>query len=327
MILDLYITHWTEEYKIGQKAFRMLGLQRGVNWDEIRVTLVHDGSGPFPEQFFSGLPFEMRQICLEHGGIAKARNWCIDDSKADWIKWCDFDDMFSNVYSLRNIMHALEQDPPMDLLWFDMYGEDTETGRVVLSDARDPITVHQKVFRREFMIEHNLRFPEFLTWCEDSAMLAVLEMEIDHQRIGKIKAEAPLYCWIFRKGSLCNREDILFDNLKSFYLRHRYVQDEFKKRGHINEYTMMTVRVLADSCFSLTLAGVKEDTTEHEKEVWNYYQEHKEDLLRLRAHQVQEVIDAVNRENRGCDITVKSFLDWLQSLKEKYGEGAESCLS
>ena len=321
-LLDLYITHWNEEPEIWEKGIRMLALQRGINWDQIHVTIVHDGSKAFPPELFYGMPFVPDQACLEHGGIAAARNWCIDHGDGTWIKWCDCDDMFSNVYSLRNIMHALEQDPPMDLLWFDMYAEDADKNKVFLKNDRDQVTIHAKIFRRTFLQEHGIRFPEDLTWCEDSAMLAVVEMEIDHQRIGKITAEAPIYCWIARQGSLCNRPEIKFANLKSFFRRHCYVQEEFKKRGKIEAYTMMTARVLVDSCYTLTLAGLEEDTSEHEHAVWKYYQEHRNELLRLQAHQLQEVIDAVNRENDNCNITRDSFLAWLRELSRK--EGGES---
>ena len=48
MLLDLFITHWTEPWEVGKKNFDMLALQRLIDWSEIRITLVHDGTEAFP---------------------------------------------------------------------------------------------------------------------------------------------------------------------------------------------------------------------------------------------------------------------------------------
>lgn len=323
-LLDIYINHWTEDWEIGEKAFRMLALQRGVDWSRIRVTVVHDGSPAFPEAFFEGLPFEVRQVELMHGGIAKARNWCIDDGDGEWIKWCDWDDCFAGIYGLRDIVHVLETGKGYDLLWFDLLFEYMD-GRVFLRDKYDPVLVHGKVIRRSFLREHGIRFPEHLTWCEDSAMLAVCEMEIGKTRKGKIRSCAPIYAYICRNGSLCNRPEIRFDNRKSFYRRHRYVQDEMEKRGLETERRMMTLRTLADNMYTMEQAGLAEDMSAFGAETLKYYKAHKQDLAGITRDEFQFVLDAVNMENEGCNITRDGFLEWLRRLK--FYEGGDNCSS
>ena len=320
-LLDLFITHWTEPWEIGDTGMEMIRLQRCVDWSEIRVTLVHDGSEPFPYSAFENFPCEIRQVCLPHGGIAAARNWCIDNSMAEWIKWNDFDDAFSSVYSLRSIMDSLRKGQNFDLLWFDVYAE--ANGARYKKDERDPVVLHGKVFRRTFLQERGIRFKEDLTWCEDSAMLAIVEMEIDHSRIGKIVTDAPIYAWICREGSLCNRPEIKFDNLKSFFARHCYVQEEFKKRNLINEYHAMTARVLADSLYTLRYAGLTEDTSEHERQVYEYYRVHRKELTKLTKKLFMDILNAVNLENK-CSITREEFTEWLRELREKYEGGEEN---
>ena len=120
MLLDLYITHWNEPWEVGEKGFQILAMQRLVDWSQVRVTLVHDGSEKFPDEYFKGMPFEVHQVCLPHGGIAKARNWCIENGDGEWIKWNDFDDSFANIYALRDLMNVLPAEK-FDLLWFHMY--------------------------------------------------------------------------------------------------------------------------------------------------------------------------------------------------------------
>ena len=317
MLLDLFITHWTEPWEVGRNGFQILSLQRAVDWSQIRVTLVHDGTEPFPDEYFDEMPFTVNQFSIPHGGIAKARNWCIDHSEATWIKWCDFDDMFAGVYSVQQIMNVLNNDQ-FDLLWFDLLCDDH--GKVINRTERNPVFVHDKVFRRSFLLEKGIRFKEDLTWCEDSAFLALIEMDIDHQRIGKIKAQAPIYLYIVRDGSLCNRPEIKFANLKSFFKRHCYVAEEFKKRGLTVQYNTMCVRTMADSYYTLVKApDIEEDKTEFTAEVWKWYEDHLEAIGDCTRQDFDLVMKAVNRERfDGGVITAEEFIEWIK--KHERGE-------
>ena len=292
-------------------------MQRAVDWSQIRITLVHDGTEQFPDEYFDGMPFTVNQFSIPHGGIAKARNWCIDHSEATWIKWCDFDDMFAGVYSVQQIMNVLNNDQ-FDLLWFDLLCDDH--GKVINRTERNPVFVHDKVFRRNFLLDKGIRFKEDLTWCEDSAFLALIEMDIDHQRIGKIKAQAPIYLYIVRDGSLCNRPEIKFANLKSFFKRHCYVAEEFKKRGLTAQYNTMCVRTMADSYYTLVKApDIEEEKTEFAAEVWRWYEDHREAIGDCTRSDFDLVMRAVNRERYdGGEITGEEFIEWIK--KHERGE-------
>lgn len=312
MLLDLFITHWTEAWEIGEKAFQMLKMQIGVNWDEIRVTLVHDGTKQFPAEYFAGFPFVVNQVELTHRGIAAVRNWCMDNSEAEFIKWCDFDDTFANVFALKSIMDVLKGNDKYDLIWFDLLWY--MDGRVFKRTERNPVFIHDKVFRRRFLADHGIRFKEDLTWCEDSAFLAVVEMEIDHQRIGKIRCDSPIYLYICRQGSLCNRPEIKFKNLQSFFDRHCYVADEFLKRGMMDPYYTMCVRIMADSYYTLCRApGITDDKSVHEKRVFEWYADHREAFGSCRPEMIPEVMAAVNKEDYdGGYITYDQVIAWIR---------------
>ena len=291
----------------------MLSLQRAVDWSKVRITLVHDGTDPFPEENFEGMPFKVNQVTIPHGGIAKARNWCIDHSEAEWIKFCDFDDMFSGVYALQQMIDSLEKGQNYDLLWFELIFDDH--GKVTTRTHRDPVFVHNKVFRRTFLQEHGIRFQEHLTWCEDSAFMAVIEMEINHQRIGKIVVASPIYIYIVRDGSLCNRPEIRFKNLCSFFDRHCYVAEEFRKRGRYEEYCTMCARTMMDCYYTLVKApGITEDKSGLEKRVWEWYEANRSAVLDCKKVHFERVLKAVNRERYdGGAITGEEFVNWLKS--------------
>ena len=318
-MLDLFITHYNEPWDIGRKGFQMLACQRHVDWSEINITLVHDGTPVFPSECFANFPFTVKQVVLPHGGIAKVRNWCIENSTAKWIKWNDFDDTFFGMYSLYSIMNVLGSNA-FDLLWYDLMWDerDMETyngSGIHIRTERNPVFIHDKVFRRDFLVSHNIRFNEELIWCEDSAFLALIEMEIDTNRIGKIKCNYPIYTYICRKGSLCNRPEIKFENLKSFFKRHCYVADEFLKHNLIEQYNTMCVRVMADGHYTLCkVPGITADKSEHEANVWAWYEAHKEPFSKCTPEMFDMVIDAVNKECwEGGSITKDDVIKWINT--------------
>lgn len=317
MLLDLFITHWTEDWSVGEKGFRMLSMQREVDWSQIRITMVHDGTEPFPEKYFKGMPFTVNQVSVPHGGIAAARNWCIDHSEAEWIKWCDFDDMFEGVYSLKIIMDALNSDR-YDMIWFELLFDDH--GKIINRTNRDPVFVHNKVFRRSFLQRKNIRFNEELTWCEDSAFLAVVEMDIDKLRIHKIRSFIPIYVYIVRDGSLCNKPEIRFANLESFFRRHCYVAEEYRKRNRYDDYCQMCVRTIADSYYTLVKApGITEDKSGLEKRVWEWYRENRQAIRDCKRPQRELVMKAVNKERfDGGKITWEEIQEWIEGKEEAH---------
>ena len=75
MILDLIVPHYKEPWTLGKPFFDMLACQRGVNFNDFRVILVHDGTDTFPNAYFTGYPYEVVQCPIQHGGVSAARNY------------------------------------------------------------------------------------------------------------------------------------------------------------------------------------------------------------------------------------------------------------
>ena len=322
MLLDLFITHYNEPWEVGKKNFDVLAVQQCVDWDAVRITLVHDGTELFPDEYFAGYPYKVKQVSIPHGGIAAARNWCIDHSTATWIKWCDFDDMFASALALEELMNAMRHGQNLDMLWFELIMQ--KDGKWYRRKERDPVVLHGKAFRREFLISHNIRFPEHLTWCEDSAFLARLELEIDQKRIGEIQTIGPMYLYVVRDGSLCNRKEIWFGNRKSFFLRHQYVEDQLREHGKDEEAKIMSVRIMGDSYFTLheDKDVPRNEHEAHEKEVWEYYHTHQDCFLGVNDEGFNMALGAVNYENQS-NISKIQLLRWIQELRQKYEGGDE----
>ena len=312
-ILDIFITHWNEAWEIGKDMFGILALQRGINWDGIGVTIIHDGSDAFPEEYFSSCPFTVNQVCLPHGGVSAARNYAIDHSDAVWIKFCDFDDMFLEVYSILSIVYAIQNCTEFDMVWFPMIIDSKDTQFV--SDTLT-IFIHDKIFRTSFLNREHIRFNEDLTYSEDFAFTTMVEMIAGPNRIGKIQSNFPIYIYISREGSVVNRPDFWLKNKSGLFDAHVYIEAEIRKRGHWNKANMMVARTLAECLYVINSAPEDVDIDALVNRMKEYYRTHKGCLSGLNEDEWNAVIFATNAQNH-CDITIKDISEWMKGVDDE----------
>ena len=244
--LELIVPHYNEPFEDGQFFFDMLKLQRGCDFDDIRVTIIEDGGHWATDWVTAGLfkerypEFEVRADRIEHAGVSAARNHGIDIADAKWVMFCDFDDGFANVYALRNIQNALKTED-FDILNGEFY---TETKNVsgVLGDMtinkRRPenIYVHCRLFRLSWLREENLRFQEHMNFSEDSVFNTQANFRVKTERNGDIQCEAPLYVWRYREQSATTSDDVYKKDIKMSIERNKILLPEYMKYVGRSEY-------------------------------------------------------------------------------------------
>ena len=204
-MLDIVITHYQEPWETGRKLFWMLELQRCIDFNQIRVTVVNDGGNRLPDEELMKFTYPIEQLDIEHGGISKARNAGIDHATEPYIMFCDFDDTFTNIYALRDIMSVLPCD--YDMLWTQLLVEDYLDNKELLymtPDRQKFVFIHGKVYRLDFLLKERIRFNEEMSFQEDSLFNATITARTDFKRIGQIKAPSPPYVWIRRQNSVTN---------------------------------------------------------------------------------------------------------------------------
>ena len=204
-MLDIVITHYKEPWETGRKLFWMLDLQRGIDFGQIRVLVVNDGGHRLPEDELARLSYPVEQLDIEQGGVSKARNAGFDHGSEPFVMFCDFDDTFTNIYALRDVLSILPCD--YDMLWTQLLVEDYLDGREMLymtPDRQKFVFIHGKVYRRQYLADQRIRFNEDMCFQEDSLFNATITARTDFKRIGQIKAPSPPYVWIRRQNSVTN---------------------------------------------------------------------------------------------------------------------------
>ena len=242
MTLDLIVPHYDEPWETCKYLFDSIAMQRGVDFSNIKVIVVNDGDNcaidERHEEYFKNCPYCAIGHTMPHGGVSAARNKGLELSDADYVMFCDCDDGFLNNYGLHLVFSAMQEG--FDYLYSD-FVEETYTEKNIQTITRhksDLTFMHGKVYRREFLLEHNLLFDPDMTLHEDGYYNMLVYIVAKNK--GKLKhIETPFYLWCWNENSTVrkNKEDFVLktypDVMKTRIglceqLQHREYKEEFE---------------------------------------------------------------------------------------------------
>ena len=249
--LDLIVTHYKEPWEVGKKFFDMLALQRDINFDDVSVILVNDGEeNEFMGQWFRQYPYTINQISIPKGGVSKARNAGLDVATAEYVMFCDFDDMFLSALSLHLIFCGIEE-KKWDLIRGAFMEEtlDDEGGMHLVSHEDDTTFIHGKVIRRGFLVDNNIRFHDSLTIHEDG-YFNILVYSLSKEKDTKIKT--PIYLWTWNPNSVVRKvktDDYVLDTYEHLMKQRIALTDEFIRRNEAEATMLSVIKTVTDAYY------------------------------------------------------------------------------
>ena len=311
MMLDIIVTHYKEPWTVCKPFFDMLGCQRGVDFNDFRVLLIHDGTPEFPEEYFKDYPFNVSQYGIKHAGVSAARNHGLNMSDAKWVQFCDCDDTYTGIYALRAVMSHMDID--IDFMWSPFYVEYMPNNDLCVRVQENNIVwIHAKYFRRQWLIDNDLYFPVGIHYSEDSAFCAIANELLQPGRSGKIKADVPIYTWVYREDSVTVDPMNEVRNLTGFIDRNTYVVEEFKRRGI--PHTGMVARMFADAYWAFH--QVKRKFPDQEKRFTKIAKDYYDDLRMNESNIVYRILNSARGtfSTREMD-TSESFWQWVERIE------------
>lgn len=204
--LDIIVPHYKEPPELFFNMIRILDMQRGIQAGDVRVSIVHDGTG-FDATHPHLENMEIRELTVPHGGVSAARNAGLRASDAEWIMWCDFDDAFVSTTALWEYLSMARRRPEANLITGAFYQDrvlPNGSRHYYVHDGSDRVFIHGKMFRRKWLLDNDVWFDEKLTLHEDSYFMALARALLGSGEVAKIPY--PLYVWQHNPGSL-TRED------------------------------------------------------------------------------------------------------------------------
>lgn len=181
--LDIIIPQYKETEEIISPLLDSIEMQASISFKGIKVIIINDHSDTLlSDEFlksYKHLNIEYIQT-TENKGPGQARQLGIDHSNAEYVMFADADDrlfacnLFKEIYDLL----VKNKDKSIDII-YTRWIEELKQGDLVHHiphDNQDMTWLHGKAFRRQFLLDRNLRFNEKIKVHEDSYFNTITQM-------------------------------------------------------------------------------------------------------------------------------------------------------
>ena len=252
MKLQILIPQYKETDEIIKPLLDSIAIQQSVDFNEIGAIIVNDGSDVhLSKEFLDSYPFKIEYYLEEHRGVSGTRNSCLDHSTADYVMFCDADDMFYNACGLWIIFREIDSKEGFDSL-VSVFIEESripETNEITyVNHEMDSTFVHGKVHRRKYLINKNIRWNPDLTIHEDSYF------NIQCQNLSKnVKyCQTPFYLWKWRDDSVCRHDPkYILKTYSNMLDSNEALIREFIKRGMTDKAKFYVVFMIFDAYYTM----------------------------------------------------------------------------
>ena len=210
--LEILIPQYKETEAIIKPLLDSIELQQNVDLkNDVGVIIVNDGTDVhLSKEFLDNYTFDVQYHLGEHKGVSGTRNLCLQNSTAEYIMFCDADDMFVSNIALWFIFNEIENSHFDSLVSVFMEeGRHPQTKQVFYFErgkleagGYDGTFVHGKVHRRQYLIDNDIKWDESLTIHEDSYFNILCQSLSDKV----VYCPFAFYLWKWRDDSVCRHD-------------------------------------------------------------------------------------------------------------------------
>ena len=298
-LIDIIVTHYDEPWDVGKPFFDMIEHQRCVSNEEYTVILVQDGEEdalPWHE-LLSDYSFRTKIITIDHAGTAAARNAGLNAAKSQWVMFCDFDDMFNDLCSLRMILNNFPVDA-YDVVWGQYATEEKwNGGNKFLNTVKELVAANTdcKLYRREFLEENNIRFNTLVPFHYAYMFNAVVMTLTTPFRIAMITSDFYLYMKTLREDSMLNRWYNAIESVNTRFERDIVLADIFHMRGNDWEYRKRIAFIIFSEYYRVYDPDSEDPPVPSEKFI-EFYRAHRHILDKITPAELDVIKDEAETE-------------------------------
>lgn len=281
MKLQVLVPHYKETAEEIEPLLDSIAIQQNVDFKEIGVVMVYDGpeatelsESKWKEKY----PFEILHVRGPHEGVSATRNRALMSSSADYVMFCDADDMFCHVCGLYIILQEAKIGFDTLVSFFIEETRHPETKEpLYVNHEMDSTFVHGKVHRREYLIRNNILFNPKLTIHEDSYFNILAQNLTTNAKY----CATPFYLWKWRDSSVCRHDkDYILKTYNNMLDSNDALVDEFAARGHQDKAKFYICFMIFDAYYTLNKKEWKAKTNKEyrtavERRFAQYYTKHK----------------------------------------------------
>lgn len=322
MKLDILVPQYKETKEVIKPLLDSIALQQLVDFREIGVIIVNDGSDVLlDEEWLNSYPFKVTYYKNEHLGVSATRQKALDLSKADFVMFCDADDMFYNMCGLWIVFREMR-------LGFDsfvsVFVEETKNPQngehIFINREMDSTFVHGKVHRRGYLLEQNIKWNPALTIHEDSYFNILCQKLSPNVKY----CPTPFYLWKWRDESVCRSDfKYILKTYNNMLDSNTALVKEFLQRGRPQDAQFYATNMIYDAYFTMNKnEWINQENKEYrdatEKRFAQYYKDHKvlfEALpIGIKAQILQGLRNRFYQE--GMLLETQTFEQWITHIQE-----------
>ena len=337
MKLQFLIPQYRETDEVIKPLLDSIAIQQNVPFEEIGVIICNDGSDVRLSQgLLESYPFDIQYHIEPHRGVSATRNACLDYATADYVMFCDADDMLFNACGLWILFREMEtgfdslvsvfvEETRLAVPTVSGYGGVADTNisenKVItyINRERDSTFVHGKVHRRQYLLDQRIRWNDALTIHEDSYFNILCQNLSTNVKY----CVTPFYLWRWRDDSVCRHDPkYILKTYGNMLDSNDALVDEFLRRGMLDKASFYTAFMIFDSYYTMNKPewinqenrGYRDST---ERRFASYYHKHRDLWDGLPAQAKMQISNAVRSRsvNEGMQMEAVTIDGWLRHVE------------
>ena len=323
MKLQILVPQYEETDSIIKPLLDSIAIQQSIDFNEIGVIIVNDGSDVrLSNELLTSYPYTIDYYLNDHLGVSATRQAALDQATADYVMFCDADDMFCNTMGLWILFRE------MNLGTFDsltsVFTEETRnplTNEVMyINREMDSTFVHGKVHRRRYLIEKGIKWNPDLTIHEDSffnIQCSSLSQNVKY-------CPYPFYLWKWRDDSVCRHDPkYILRTYRNMIDSNSALIAEFRKKGHPDKAAFYTVFMIFDAYYTMNKPEwIDQENQEYrnatERHFAEYYKTHKKTWENFPYQEKMNISQGIRGRSvqEGMRMESMTVDEWLKHIED-----------
>jgi len=326
MKLNILVPQYHETDEVVKPLLDSIAIQQNVPMEEIGVIICNDGSDVFlSDEFLNSYPFKVEYYKEPHRGVSATRNACLDHATAEYVMFCDADDMFYNACGLWMMFREMDGEGFDSMV--SAFVEETRRPDTKLPDyvphEMDSTFVHGKLHRRKYLLDKKIRWNDNLTIHEDSFF------NILCQNLSKnVKyCTTPFYLWKWRDESVCRHDPkYILKTYRNMLDSNDALVTEFMSRGIMDKAMFYSVMMIFDAYYNMNKdEWLNQENQEYrnstELRFADYFQKYKDHWNNMPINDKMMISNQIRSRvvMEGMKMEAVTIDTWLRHIEELKG--------